>query len=101
MSERKIKFAVIGFGHIGKRHAEMVKRNPQSEIVAVADVDESQKQFCIDNYTNNFFTSADDLFTPAALSCSSSVSVGFLSSLANSATVVLDILGIPLHDRYS
>lgn len=61
MSEKKIKFAIIGFGHIGKRHAEMVKRHPQSEVVAVADVDASQKQFCIDNYTTNFFSSADEL----------------------------------------
>jgi UDP-N-acetyl-2-amino-2-deoxyglucuronate dehydrogenase len=34
----KIKFAVIGQGHIGKRHAEMVRRNEQCELVAVCDV---------------------------------------------------------------
>ncbi len=34
----KIKFAVIGQGHIGKRHAEMVRRNSESELVAVCDV---------------------------------------------------------------
>jgi UDP-N-acetyl-2-amino-2-deoxyglucuronate dehydrogenase len=34
---RKIKFAVIGQGHIGKRHAEMVRRNPGAELVAVCD----------------------------------------------------------------
>ncbi len=33
-----IKFAVIGQGHIGKRHAEMVRRNPDSELVAVCDI---------------------------------------------------------------
>lgn len=38
MSETKIKFAVIGQGHIGKRHAEMVRRNPECELVAVCDV---------------------------------------------------------------
>ena len=36
--ENKIKFAVIGCGHIGKRHAEMVIRNPESELVALIDV---------------------------------------------------------------
>ncbi len=36
--ENKIKFAVIGQGHIGKRHAEMVRRNPNAELVAVCDV---------------------------------------------------------------
>ncbi len=34
----KIRFAVIGQGHIGKRHAEMVRRNPNAELVAVCDV---------------------------------------------------------------
>jgi UDP-N-acetyl-2-amino-2-deoxyglucuronate dehydrogenase len=33
-----IKFAVIGFGHIGKRHAEMITRNAESQLVAVVDV---------------------------------------------------------------
>ncbi|MFM7823492.1 MAG: gfo/Idh/MocA family oxidoreductase, partial [Bacteroidota bacterium] len=31
----KIRFAIIGFGHIGKRHAEMVRRDPDAELVAV------------------------------------------------------------------
>lgn len=34
----KIKFAVIGCGHIGKRHAEMIKRNDESELVALVDI---------------------------------------------------------------
>jgi len=33
----KIKFGVIGQGHIGKRHAEMVRRNPECELIAVCD----------------------------------------------------------------
>ena len=33
-----IKFAVVGCGHIGKRHAEMVRRHPEAELVAVCDV---------------------------------------------------------------
>ena len=35
---KKIKFAVIGFGHIGKRHAEMINRNQDAELVAVCDI---------------------------------------------------------------
>ena len=42
-----------------------------------------------------------DLSTPAKRNCSIRVLVDFLSSLANSATVVLDICGFPLHDHYS
>ncbi len=34
----KIKFAVIGCGHIGKRHAEMISRNDECELVALVDV---------------------------------------------------------------
>lgn len=34
----KVKFVVIGYGHIGKRHAEMVRRNDKSELVAVCDI---------------------------------------------------------------
>ena len=35
--DKKIKFAVIGCGHIGKRHAEMVTRDPGAELVALCD----------------------------------------------------------------
>ena len=34
----KIKFAVIGCGHIGKRHAAMVQNNTDSELVAMFDI---------------------------------------------------------------
>jgi UDP-N-acetyl-2-amino-2-deoxyglucuronate dehydrogenase len=34
----EIKFAVIGYGHIGKRHAEMIERTPEAELVAIVDV---------------------------------------------------------------
>ncbi|MGE0567666.1 MAG: Gfo/Idh/MocA family protein [Bacteroidia bacterium] len=33
----KIKFAVIGQGHIGKRHAEMIRRNDNCDLIAVCD----------------------------------------------------------------
>lgn len=36
--QNKIKFAVIGSGHIGKRHAEMIQRNSDAELVAMVDV---------------------------------------------------------------
>ena len=34
----KLRFGVIGQGHIGKRHAEMIRRNPFCELIAVCDV---------------------------------------------------------------
>ena len=33
-----IKFAVVGCGHIGKRHAEMIQRHAETELVAICDV---------------------------------------------------------------
>jgi len=35
---KKVKFGVIGAGHIGKRHMEMIRRNPSFELVAFADI---------------------------------------------------------------
>ncbi len=35
---KKIKFAVVGCGHIGKRHAQVIEQNPQAELVALIDI---------------------------------------------------------------
>ena len=35
MNDNKIKFAIVGAGHIGKRHAEMVSRNNEAELIAL------------------------------------------------------------------
>lgn len=37
-NKKKIRFAVVGCGHIGKRHAEMVVRDPGAELVALCDI---------------------------------------------------------------
>lgn len=34
----KIKFAVVGCGHIGKRHIEMILRESDAELVAICDI---------------------------------------------------------------
>jgi UDP-N-acetyl-2-amino-2-deoxyglucuronate dehydrogenase len=38
MENKTIKFAVIGCGHIGKRHMEMVMRNNECSLIAVMDI---------------------------------------------------------------
>jgi UDP-N-acetyl-2-amino-2-deoxyglucuronate dehydrogenase len=38
MIEGKIRFVVVGAGHIGKRHAEMIRREEEAELVAMVDV---------------------------------------------------------------
>ncbi|MCC5923622.1 MAG: Gfo/Idh/MocA family oxidoreductase [Crocinitomicaceae bacterium] len=36
--DQNVKFVVVGAGHIGKRHATMISRNEESELVAFVDV---------------------------------------------------------------
>jgi len=55
-----IKFAVIGQGHIGKRHAEMIRRNPESELIAVCDV-LSKEKLGLADIQEKYFTNYEDL----------------------------------------
>ena len=57
---KKIKFAVVGCGHIGKRHAEMILGNPEAELVALCDAGEKDK-LGIEKYDVPFFASIDEL----------------------------------------
>ena len=41
-----IRYAVVGIGHIGKRHTEVITRNSESELVALIDIDPSKKKIC-------------------------------------------------------
>jgi len=38
----KVKFAVVGCGHIGKRHISVIMDEPQAELVAICDVDQAK-----------------------------------------------------------
>ncbi|MDR0799255.1 MAG: Gfo/Idh/MocA family oxidoreductase [Dysgonamonadaceae bacterium] len=33
-----VRFAVVGCGHIGKRHIEMIQRNAEAELLAICDI---------------------------------------------------------------
>src|SRR5689334_9820238 len=57
----KLKFAVIGSGHIGKRNAEMIRRNSEAELVAMCDV-RSRDLLKLDEFADvPFFKSADEM----------------------------------------
>jgi len=56
----KIKFAVIGAGHIGKRHATMIMRNPEAELVALCDIKKSS-ELNVEEFAVPFFPSVNDL----------------------------------------
>lgn len=60
-NEKKvIRFAVIGCGHIGRRHAEMIQRNSSAKLVALVDV-LSKDDLEIEQFNVPFFNSIDDL----------------------------------------
>ena len=58
--DKKIKFAVIGCGHIGKRHAEMISRNEECELVALVDI-KDKSSLGIDKYDVPLFSSVEEL----------------------------------------
>src|SRR4051812_45716399 len=53
----KIKFAILGCGHIGKRHAEMIRRNEETELVAMIDSNEKLKSDLESAFNASFFPS--------------------------------------------
>ena len=57
---QKIKFAVVGTGHIGKRHAEMIRREEEAELVALVDI-RSQKDCDAESFDVPFFNSIEEL----------------------------------------
>ena len=57
----KIRFAVIGCGHIGKRHAEMISREDGAELVALCDIKPSQS-LGIEAFHVPFFRDMEGLF---------------------------------------
>ena len=56
----KIKFAVIGAGHIGKRHGTMISRNPESELVAMVDI-LNKSDLNAEDFDVPFFKTIEDL----------------------------------------
>ena len=56
----KIKFAVVGCGHIGKRHAEMIDRNEDAELTAIVDI-KNNEELDIEKYQVPFFHSLEAL----------------------------------------
>ncbi len=60
IKNRKINFAVIGCGHIGKRHAEMISRNSNCNLVALVDI-KPKEQLNMEQYQVPFFESIEQL----------------------------------------
>ncbi len=60
MSQEKIKFVILGAGHIGKRHAEMVRRDEEGELVALVDV-RSAEECAVSDFGVPFFHSLQEV----------------------------------------
>lgn len=89
-----IKFAVIGLGHIGNRHADMIMQNPLAELVAIID---NNEKIGIEKYHVPFFNSFNAFIestikadiiciaTPNNLHCSQAI-----DSLKNQMHVIIE-----------
>ncbi|MBN2167355.1 MAG: Gfo/Idh/MocA family oxidoreductase [Marinilabiliaceae bacterium] len=62
MIKDKIRFAVVGLGHIGKRHVEMINRNVDAEVVGLCDV-LSFDQLGLNTMNVPFFNSIEKLLS--------------------------------------
>ncbi len=58
---KKLKFAIVGFGHIGKRHAAIIKGHPDTELIAVSDINSAEENYAKSEYGVPFFTSLEEL----------------------------------------
>ena len=60
MNYKKIKLAVVGAGHIGKRHAEMISRENEGELVAMVDI-RTKEECGAEGFNVPFFSTIEDL----------------------------------------
>lgn len=59
---RKISFAIIGYGHIGQRHAAAITAHPECELIAVCDANRELAQILSKQGDIPFFESPEALF---------------------------------------
>lgn len=57
MNDKLIKFAIIGFGHIGRRHATIANEFPSCEVVAIVDINSEAKGHDLFPRSARFFES--------------------------------------------
>ena len=64
-TDKKIRFAVVGCGHIGKRHAEMITRDEKAELVALCDI-RPKEELGIEAYPVPFAKNLEELLKIAS-----------------------------------
>ncbi len=58
----KIKFAVAGCGHIGKRHAKMISANQEAELVALIDI-KNKELLGLEEFSVPYFNSLNSFLS--------------------------------------
>jgi len=56
MSERQIRFGVVGSGHIGKRHAAMIQNHSQAALTGMVDINSGLESAISQEFGVPFFT---------------------------------------------
>lgn len=56
----KVRFAVVGCGHIGKRHAAMISNNKECELVALSDI-RPKEELKLEQFKVPFFSTIDEM----------------------------------------
>jgi len=59
-TNEKVRFAVVGTGHIGKRHAAMIRGNSEAELIALCDL-RPREELSLEEYDVPFFQHLDDM----------------------------------------
>lgn len=59
--DHKIRFAVVGAGHIGQRHATMVQRNEESELVALCDINTATHEHLSNTFGVPVYASLEEM----------------------------------------
>lgn len=62
MSKKKVRFGIIGFGHIGKRHAAMVEGHEMGEVAAVVEPLDDRRADAEKTHGCPVFSSMTELF---------------------------------------
>ncbi len=58
---KNIKFAIIGFGHIGKRHATIANEFEGAQVVAVVDINLESTKHELFPHRASYFASIEEL----------------------------------------
>ncbi len=64
-TDKKIRFAVVGCGHIGKRHTEMITRDEKAELVALCDI-RPKEELGVEAYPVPFAKNLEELLKIAS-----------------------------------